>query len=81
MKRKVTPDKLEQINKLRVEGRTYLEIGTELGLATMTVYRHLVPLSEEDKIKKAKQRHDKRRDNPKTAREKDRQYESTRRDE
>ena len=43
VRRKVTPEVLEEMRRLRGEGMTYREIAGRLGLSKMTVHRHLRP--------------------------------------
>ena len=40
-RRKVTPEIIEEMRKLRGEGLSYGKIANRLGLAPMTVYNHL----------------------------------------
>ncbi|MBA7501987.1 hypothetical protein ES706_00563 [subsurface metagenome] len=40
-RRKVTPEIIGEMKRLRMEGLSYGKIAIQLGLSTMTVYNHL----------------------------------------
>ena len=56
MPRKVTPEIVEEMRRLRGEGLSYGKIAGRLGLAPMTVYNHLQKKGRPGLIGKLKRR-------------------------
>ena len=56
MRKKVTPEIVEEMEKLRREGLSYGKIADRLGLAPMTVYNHLRKRGRPGLIERLKRR-------------------------
>lgn len=55
-RKKVTPEVLEKMKKLRAEGMSYGKIANRLGLNPMTVYNHLRKKERPGLIEKLKRK-------------------------